>query len=76
MYSQQYYAEKKQKIEQRRQVNLQRYINFTFDFTNEAGELNNQMKEIEQQEAESRVMDFNNEQPKKGAEQPAEQPKE
>jgi len=71
MYSQQYYAEKKQKIEQRRQVNLQRYINFTFDFTNEAGELNNQMKEIEQQEAESKA----NEQPKE-VEQPAEQPKE
>lgn len=71
MYSQQYYAEKKQKIEQRRQVNLQRYINFTFDFTNEASELNNQMKEIEQQEAESKA----NEQSKE-VEQPAEQPKE
>ena len=64
-YNEKYYSERKQKIEQRRQTNLQRFINLTFDFTNEAGELNNQMKDIEQQEAES-----------KANEQPAEQPKE
>lgn len=54
MYNPTYYAERKVKIEQRRQVNLQRFINQTFDFTNEANYLNDQMKELEQQEQESK----------------------
>lgn len=67
-YNQQYFQEKKAKIERKRQINLQKYINSTFDFTNTAVELNNDMKEIEQQEAESKA---NTEQPKE-----VEQPKE
>lgn len=55
MYNSGYYSERKVKIEQRRQVNLQRFINQVFDFTNEAGYLNEQMKELEQQEQENKL---------------------
>lgn len=52
-YNKDYYEGKKLKIEQRRQANLQRFINFTFDFTSEASSLTEQLNEIMKEEKES-----------------------
>lgn len=57
MYSSQYYAEKRAKLHQKIQRNLQKLSNIAYEFVLENDDIKERMKELEIQEAESRRMD-------------------
>ena len=55
-YNEQYYADKKARLEEKRRINLQGFINATFNFTNEAAYLDKEYKMVEEEEKESKQM--------------------
>ena len=57
MYSEIYYKEKKEKLLQRKQGIFQKYVNEAFSFTSDTVFIDEQIKEIELQELESKIQD-------------------
>jgi len=54
-YNEQYYTDKKARLEDKRRVNLQGFINATFNFTNEAAYLDKEYRIVEEEEKESKA---------------------
>ena len=54
MYNQQYYQDKRQKLTQREQENIRRYIQHAFDFVAEQQDLRERFQELLRQEEESK----------------------
>jgi hypothetical protein len=52
-YNEQYYKEKKDKLLQRKQIVLQKYVSSAFDFTQDMVYLDEQLKELESSKIES-----------------------
>ena len=57
MFNPEYYKSKKDKLLQRKQVILQKYVNEAFSFTSDMVFIDEQIREIETQELESKTQD-------------------